>query len=756
VAYLAEENVWHENIYQVGEEDDIEGGPGGTANRQVKELADRSQYLKQYAEEVAEARGEAPTLSARLGELEELIEEGSGGDVYEFYGSFAGLPNPGVNGVKCVTTDTGFTYIWEDTQYTSRFASIANFPVAGIIGVIYIAKNTGLRYSWTGTEYAITFPTFGDFPLEGQAGVRYHAEDTDLDYTWHTDRYGVHYPTYADFPVPGESGIYYIADDTGFMCSWEGNGYGGTFATYADLPAAGIAGVLYYVTADGLAYGWYTNRYEAHFATVDALPSIGIAGRYYVTDTDNQIYTWNVSSQMYTAAYAAYAALPAAGRTTVLYVVTADNLTYTWNGTAERYETRFPNFAALPETGIAGRNYVTNDTGRLYTWYTDKYGAHYANFSAFPATGTEDRYWIDDSTGYKYEWWSSESAYAVHFANPAAFPNPGITGVIYVDDSTGQSYTYDGGEYAPTEGGNGVLGNGDNTTIEEVSLLTVLGVSTVAEAVEELHLRLNNEGSGNAYLGGLKLGMYLDLPSLNDGSTTLTHNATYQNLRIVIAGFNVYKNAQNTKNHIKFAFKNIPIEKQMRTDNTNDGGYPKTGGTTVLKPYLEGGFLTGLKAALGHDYLYRVKRKVTQGSNGAWTKTDFEAEIFLDTEKEVFGTNTYGDATTEADLTQTPLYAQGGTTWRIKKYNGSAAIWWEGSPYSSSTNYFCRVSADGSANINMLATAVAAPPLSVNLDSRPLVGRCTAMLGWWKRRGAPPLPPRSGAIKNCFFRVFEG
>jgi hypothetical protein len=337
---------------------------------------------------------------------------------------------------------------------------------------------------------------------------------------------------------------------------------------------------------------------------------------------------------MYAATYTSYTALPGSGNALVLYTVTADNLTYTWSVSASRYEARFPNFAALPGTGISGRNYVTNDNGQLYTWYTDKYGAHYTAFSSFPSTGTDDRYWIDDSNGYKYEWWSSEKAHAIHFSSLSAFPNPGIAGVIYVDDSTGQSYTYDGGEYVLTEGGNGVLGDGDNTTIEETSLITALGVSTVQEAAQELLLRLNNEGSGNAYLGGLKLGMYLDLTGgLNDGSSTIAWNATYQNLRIVIAGFNTYKNAKNTKNHIKFVFKNIPIAKQMRTDNTNDGGYPKTGGTTVLKPYLEGGFLAGLKAALGVDSLYRVKRPITHGNNGAWTKADFEAEIFLDTER---------------------------------------------------------------------------------------------------------------------------
>jgi hypothetical protein len=709
MANLTESAQWEEGIYQLTDDDKVKGGPAGTANRQAKQLANRTGYLKAFADEVKDARGEAPNISARFAEIEELIEEGSG-DTYEFYGSFSALPVPGVNGVKCVTTDTGFTYVWEDTLYTSRFASVTNFPTTGIAGVVYIAKNTGLRYTWTGTEYAITFPTFGDFPLEGQAGVIYHAEDTDIDYTWHTDRYAAHYPTYADFPNPGETGIYYIADDTGFMCSWDGNGYGGTYATYADLPSQGIAGVLYYVTADGLAYGWYTNRYEAHFANVTVLPSIGIAGRYYVTDNDNQVFTWNVSSQMYATAYATYAALPGTGKAFVLYTVTGDSLTYWWSVSANRYEARFPNFAALPSPGIAGRNYVTNDNGRLYTWYTDKYGAHYTGFSAFPASGTADRYFIDDSTGDKYEWWSDEQKYAVHFAGQSAFPDPGIPGVIYVDDSTGQSYTYDGSGYAPTEGGNGTPGGGDNTTIEEVNLLTFLGFTVpsnatvaeeeaiIAEAVDELHARLNNSGvSGQAYLGGMKLGFYLDLPRIG----TIARNTTYQNTRIRISGFNHYKNSYNTRNHLVFEFKNILIEKQMRTDNTNAGGYPKADGTVVLKPYLEGELLTALKSALGitgakTDYIYKVRRNVTAGQNGAWTKAAFDAEIFPLCEKEVFGTNTYGDSTTEADLTQLPIYARGQT--KVKNFNGSAAIWWEGSPYAPSTSNFCNVAAAGSAN----------------------------------------------------------
>jgi hypothetical protein len=50
------------------------------------------------------------------------------------------------------------------------------------------------------------------------------------------------------------------------------------------------------------------------------------------------------------------------------------------------------------------------------------------------------------------------------------------------------------------EGGNGLLGSGNNSDISEENLLKVLGVSTVKQAIEELHQRLNNEGVGRSIL----------------------------------------------------------------------------------------------------------------------------------------------------------------------------------------------------------------------------------------------------------------
>jgi hypothetical protein len=393
--------------------------------------------------------------------------------------------------------------------------------------------------------------------------------------------------------------------------------------------------------------------------------------------------------------YSLYEELPMPGKEGQQYFVLADNLIYVWSNTRGRYETHVTHYEALPGTGIAGRWYTADDDELFYTWHDTMYGEHYPTVAGFPNPGATDRYYIADTTpAYKYEWATDYAEYMIRFQTMSAFPHTGLFNIVYVALDTDIRYHWNGASYEPLEGGSGTAGGGDNITISEENLLTVLGVSTIPDAIDELHARLNNSGSGTPYLGGLKLGMYLDLPSLNDGSTTMTENISYQNLRIRISGFNHYKNAQNAFNHIVFEFKHIPVTKQMRTDNTNDGGYPKSTGTVVLKPYLEGGFLTGLKAALGitsgkADYIRPVRRNVTQGSNGAWTKTAFDAAIFLPCEKEVFGTNTYGDATTEADLTQLPIYAQGQT--KVKNYNGSADNWWEGSPRTSNTTNFCAV-----------------------------------------------------------------
>jgi len=217
------------------------------------------------------------------------------------------------------------------------------------------------------------------------------------------------------------------------------------------------------------------------------------------------------------------------------------------------------------------------------------------------------------------------------------------------------------------------------------NLLTVLGVTTVAEAMEVLHERCNGEGVAD--FSGLMIGDYLDLPSLTVDGTTYTWNATYQNLRIVISGFNHYihcGDTENTKNHILWTFKNVVLQRQMNSSDTNTGGY----NASAMKTYLDGVFALGLGSALGSsDYLYTISRAISKKGSTEWVRNT----VFLPTEVEVFGVATYGDDQNAWNTNiQYPIYRDS-SYYRCKKYNGSRAWWWEATPNASNSTSFCLV-----------------------------------------------------------------
>ena len=230
------------------------------------------------------------------------------------------------------------------------------------------------------------------------------------------------------------------------------------------------------------------------------------------------------------------------------------------------------------------------------------------------------------------------------------------------------------------------------------NLLTVLGVTTVAEAMEVLHERCNGEGVAD--FSGLMIGDYLDLPSLTVDGTTYTWNATYQNLRIVISGFNHYihcGDTENTKNHILWTFKNVVLQRQMNSSDTNTGGY----NASAMKTYLDGVFALGLGSALGSsDYLYTISRAISRKGSTEWVRNT----VFLPTEVEVFGVATYGDDQNAWNTNiQYPIYRDS-SYYRCKKYNGSRAWWWEATPYASNSIHFCGVNGNGNSSSGGLAS----------------------------------------------------
>lgn len=225
------------------------------------------------------------------------------------------------------------------------------------------------------------------------------------------------------------------------------------------------------------------------------------------------------------------------------------------------------------------------------------------------------------------------------------------------------------------------------------NLLDVFGKTTVAEVMEILHNKCN--GEGKADFSGLMIGDYLDLPSLTVGGTTYTWNADYQNLRIVISGFNHYIYCghpnENKKNHILWTFRNVVLQKRMNATDTNAGGY----GTSELKKYLDEVFEAGLGNALGSSgYLYTIMRAISKkGATEFVTNT-----VFLPTEVEVFGVPTYGDDqfTWNTNI-QYPIYRDS-SFYRVKTYNGVRVWWWEGTPVASGSagsSSFCGVGSYG-------------------------------------------------------------
>jgi hypothetical protein len=72
MANLSESAVWEDGIFQLETTTFATGGPDGPANTQAKQLANRTKYLKQYADELAEARGGKESLDERMEQYDDF------------------------------------------------------------------------------------------------------------------------------------------------------------------------------------------------------------------------------------------------------------------------------------------------------------------------------------------------------------------------------------------------------------------------------------------------------------------------------------------------------------------------------------------------------------------------------------------------------------------------------------------------------------------------------------------------------------
>ena len=94
-----------------------------------------------------------------------------------------------------------------------------------------------------------------------------------------------------------------------------------------------------------------------------------------------------------------------------------------------------------------------------------------------------------------------------------------------------------------------------------------------------------------------------------------------------------------------------------------------------------------------------VSKKASVGGASSTIETVSD-KLFLLSEVEIFGSTNYSAA---GEGTQYDYYKAGNS--KVKNRNGSAANWWERSPYASDSTSFCLVGSSGGANVNFASLA---------------------------------------------------
>lgn len=148
---------------------------------------------------------------------------------------------------------------------------------------------------------------------------------------------------------------------------------------------------------------------------------------------------------------------------------------------------------------------------------------------------------------------------------------------------------------------------------------------------------------------------------------------------IVLSSFVEYEGCGNI---IQFDFMNAMGTVKMNSTNTNVGGYGSSNGKAscalmfaAMPQYLQ-------------DLMKEFSVKASAGDQSSQIATITGNKLAMRSEIEVFGTTSYSKA---GEGVQVDLYKM--TSYRIKRNGrtGSSVIWWERSPYGSSSNYFCCV-----------------------------------------------------------------
>lgn len=129
--------------------------------------------------------------------------------------------------------------------------------------------------------------------------------------------------------------------------------------------------------------------------------------------------------------------------------------------------------------------------------------------------------------------------------------------------------------------------------------------------------------------------------------------------------------------------------KRMNSSNTNNGGWNSCAMRSTHLPTILNLMPAEVKAAIRE-----VQKKTSAGNQSSNIQTTND-KLFLLSEIEIFGSTTYSFA---GEGKQYAYYQAGNS--KVKNLPGSAYWWWERSPNSSNSTYFCNVNTNGNAAWN--------------------------------------------------------
>ena len=134
--------------------------------------------------------------------------------------------------------------------------------------------------------------------------------------------------------------------------------------------------------------------------------------------------------------------------------------------------------------------------------------------------------------------------------------------------------------------------------------------------------------------------------------------------------------------------------KKMNSTNTNNGGWTSCAMRQEHLPAILSQMPTEVQSGIRE-----VSKKASVGGESSTIETVSD-KLFLLSEIEIFGSVSFSKS---GEGTQYDYYKAGNS--KVKNRNGSAASWWERSPYASNSTRFCLVYSDGDVEANSASRA---------------------------------------------------